>query len=72
MYETAVTTVNDYAAEIWGYKHFSHCNNVQNRAMRYYLGVHRFAPIASLQGDFGWLRPRLRRYKIMLNYWNTH
>ena len=70
MYETAVTTVNDYAAEIWGYKHFSHCNNVQNRAMRYYLGVHRFAPIASLQGDFGWLRPRLRRYKIMLNYWN--
>ena len=32
--------------------------------------VHRFAPIASLQGDFGWLRPRLKRYKIMLNYWN--
>ena len=32
--------------------------------MRYYLGVHRFAPIASLQGDFGWLQI------WMLNYWN--
>ena len=29
-----------------------------------------FINVASLQGDFGRLRPQLRRYKIMLNYWN--
>ena len=38
--------------------------------MRYYLGVHRFAPIAGMQGDFGWVRPRYRRFKCMLRFWN--
>ena len=70
LYESAVISVNDYAAEIWGYKNFPVCNNVQNRAMRYYLGVHRFAPISGMQGDFGWLTPKFRRYKCLFNYWN--
>ena len=70
MYDTAVTSVSDYAAEIWGYKDFPVCNNIQNRAMRYYLGVHRFAPIVGMQGDFGWLSPRYRRFKCILNFWN--
>ena len=30
------------------------CNPVQNRAMRYYMGVHRFAPIVGMRDDFGW------------------
>ena len=48
MYNTGVITVNNYAAEIWGYKDFSVSKNSQNRAMRYYLGVHKFAPIAGM------------------------
>ena len=43
---------------------------VQNRVMRYYLGVHKFAPISGMQGDLGWLSVRYRRYKCMVNYWN--
>ena len=38
--------------------------------MRYYLGVHKFAPIAGMVGDFGWMSPRFIRYKCILNYWN--
>ena len=70
MYNTGVITVNNYAAEIWGYKDFSVSKNSQNRAMRYYLGVHKFAPIAGMVGDFGWMSPRFTRYKCILNYWN--
>jgi hypothetical protein len=70
MYESGVMTVNNYAAEIWGFKDFQCCKKVQNRAMRYYLGVHKFAPIVGMQGDMGWLAVRRRRYKCMVNYWN--
>ena len=44
--------------------------NSQNRAMRLYLGVHKFAPIAGMVGDFGWMSPRFIQYKCILNYWN--
>ena len=70
MYDAGVMTVNNYASEIWGFKDFQCCKKVQNRAMRYYLGVHKFAPISGMQGDLGWLSVRYRRYKCMVNYWN--
>lgn len=38
--------------------------------MRYYLGVHKFAPVVGMQGDLGWLSPRYRRFKCILRYWN--
>ena len=53
MYESGV--VNDYAAEIWGFTIF-----VQNRAMCYYLGVHKFTPIVGMQGDFDGCRVNIR------------
>ena len=62
--------VANYASEIWGYKDFQCCRNIQNRAMRYYLGVHKFAPIAGMQGDLGWLSVKYVRYKYMVNFWN--
>ena len=68
MYETGVMSVCNYAAEIWGYKDFKFCKNIQNRAMRYYLGVHKFAPIAGMQGDLGWLATKFRRYICMGNF----
>ena len=70
MYHAAVTSVSDYGAEIWGNKKFSFSNNVQNRAMRYYLGVHKFAPVAGMLGDFGWMSSKYRRYLCMCRYWN--
>ena len=41
-----------------------------NRAMRYFLGVHKFAPTAAVQGDMGWISLKYRRYKKMLLFWN--
>ena len=70
MYETGVMSVCNYSAEIWGFKDFQCCKNIQNRAMRYYLGVHKYAPIAGMQGDLGWLATKFRRYICMVNFWN--
>ncbi len=50
-----------YSSGIWGLKnliglkHFKCCEDVLLRANRYYMGVHRFAPIPGIQRDMGWL-----------------
>ena len=41
-----------------------------NRAMRFFLGVHRFAPTAGVVGDMGWLSLKYRRFIAMLRFWN--
>ena len=67
LYYAGVTSVSDYNAEKWAYKKFAFCNNVQNRAMRYYLGVHKFAPISGMQGDFGWLSCKYRYLSMYMH-----
>ena len=70
LFETGVLSILNYGAEIWGYGNFPKCDNVMNRAMRYFLGVHRFAPIAALHGDMAWLSLKYTRYIAMLRFWN--
>jgi hypothetical protein len=65
-----VVPVMDYCSSIWGYKTYQQIDNVHNRSMRYYLGVHRYAPIAALSGDLGWVPSRYRRWLNMLRFWN--
>jgi len=60
----------DYAAEVWGYSDYTCSNKVTERAMRAFLGVHRFTPLAFLYGDMMWLKPRYRRWLSMLRFWN--
>ena len=38
--------------------------------MRYFLGVHKFAPNAALTSEMGWIRPQSERYICMLRLWN--
>ena len=55
---------------IWGLNPATPINNVQNRAMRYFLGVHKFAPNAAIIGDMGWNSPILERKICILRLWN--
>lgn len=41
----------NYAAGIWG---FIKSKTIQNRAIQYVLGVHKFSPSLAIQGDMGW------------------
>jgi len=53
LYENCVCPVMDYCSGIWGIRKFQIAENVHNRAMRFFLGVHRFTPIAAMTGDMG-------------------
>ena len=70
LYDSGVTPILEYGSGVWGYVKSKEIETVQNRAMRFFLGVHRFAPIAGIIGDMGWTRPFLRRYLCMVRLWN--
>ena len=70
LFETGELSILNYGAEIWGYGNFPKCDNVMNRAMRFFLGVHIFAPTAALQGDMDWISLKYTRYIAMLRFWN--
>ena len=61
LFQTGVTPIMDYCAGVWGFNDHKAFDNVQNRAMRYFLGVNKFVPTHLLYGDMGWLMPRYRR-----------
>jgi hypothetical protein len=70
LYNSCVCPVMDYSSGVWGYNHFEKAESVQHKAMRIFLGVHRFAPILALEGDFAWVTPRHRRWIIIVRVWN--
>ncbi len=53
--DMCVMPILAYSSGVWGLKHYKCCEDVLLRASRYYMGVHRFAPIPGIQGDMGWL-----------------
>ena len=69
LYHTCVTTVMDYSSAIWGYKQYDKCDTVHNRAMRAFLGVHRFASVPGITGDMVWQTPKHRRHIEILRFW---
>ncbi len=54
LFQSGVCPILDYGSEIWGYKSFNKIDAIQNKAIRIYPGVHRFAPTAAVSGDMGW------------------
>ena len=70
LYNAGVTPILDYCSGVWGYTSFDKINTIQNRAIRFYLGVHKFAPNLAINGDMGWTSCRIRRKIAMLKLWN--
>ena len=66
LYHSCVTPIMDYAAGVWGYSNYDRPNTVQNRALRSFLGVHRYASNVVIQGDVGWDFPVVRRRLQMI------
>ena len=48
------TSIINYGASIWGLRGFTCIKAVQNRALRFFLGVGRYTPYAAVNGDTGW------------------
>ncbi len=70
LFNACVVPVLDYASEVWGYKVFENSERVQTNALRYFLGVHKFAPHHALYGDSGWLPGVVNRHCNMIRFWN--
>ena len=43
---------------------------MQARAVRFFLGVNKFAPILGIEGEMGWEPAEIRRKRQMLTFWN--
>ncbi len=70
LFQIGVCPLLDYGSEIWGYKSFNKIYAIQNKVIRIYLGVHRFAPTAVVSDDMGWTHSRVRCNVCMIIFWN--
>ena len=69
LYNSLVQPVIDYGVSIWGYSSFSCIEAVQNRAVRFFLGVHCKAPNTATQGDMGWKPTVVRQWSAITRQW---
>ncbi len=69
LYDCMVQSVIDYGACIWGQRSYSAINKVQNRATKYFLGLHKRAPNAVSNGDMGWKAPATRQWSKVGHQW---
>ena len=70
LYNSCISPIMDYCSGIWGRQNNDNILKVHNRAIRCFLGVNKYAPIAGFQGDMGWIWPQVRHKIEMLRYWN--
>ena len=70
LFNSGVSPVLEYGSSIWGFKQIRKCQNIQNKAMRHYLGVNKFSPNLMLEGDMGWIPMHIQIKINMLKLWN--
>jgi hypothetical protein len=70
LYDSLVQSVINYGAALWGTQEFNCINAVQNRALRFYLGVGNFTPSAAVNGDTGWQFSLQRQYICVTRLWS--
>ena len=72
MFNSCVLPINDYCSGVWAGNSVRNCTTdiIQNRAIRFYLGVHKFASNHVINGDMGWEFSSVRRKIEMLRLWN--
>ena len=70
MYYTSVVPIMDYSCGVWGYNCHQELEKIQQRAIRYYLGVHSKAALLALEGDICWKNCKIRQNVNMIRLWN--
>lgn len=70
LYLNCVAPILDYCSGVWGTTNYYCTEMVQSRALRYFLGVHRFTPLIAIQGECGWMPCYFRQQINVLRLWN--
>ena len=63
-------SIINYTAAIWGHRKYSSTKQIQNQAMRAFLGVVGVTPICPLQDDLGWAGGCLRLFTQNVKWLN--
>ena len=53
LFKATIEPILDYGCEIWNLKGFKIIDDIQFRAMRYFMGINKFAPLVGIQGKTG-------------------
>ena len=69
-FKTYSKLFSDYCSGVWAFKQFDKIEMIQNRAIRYFMCVHRFTPILAITGDMCWVTSTHRRLVKLLRLWN--
>jgi hypothetical protein len=70
LFDTGVAPIMDYCCAIFAHKNCDKIDQIQQRAMRIYLGVNKYTPLLGITGDMGWEPGEIRRKINTLRYWN--
>ena len=70
LYNSYVDPILNYSAGVWGFDNFNGPQILQNQVLRFFLGVHKFAPLPSVRLEMDWLECRERRWIEMLRLFN--
>ena len=69
LFDSLVSSVLNYASEVWGYDDCKDIEIVHNKFCRYLLGVKKSTNIAAMYGELGRMPLRVVRKLRMLKYW---
>ena len=70
LYDSCVKPIIDYCSPVWSHTDSNKTELVQHRAIRAFMGVHRYAPLDGLYADMGWLPSNYSRKLEVFRYWN--
>jgi hypothetical protein len=69
LYDSTPWSTISYGAAIWGDRRMSCITAVQNRALRFCMGVGRYTPNTEVTGDTGWLDAEVKQWISVINHW---
>ena len=67
---TRARTYTHYAAGVWGYDNYPAPQVLQNRIIRFYLGVHRYAPLSAIWLEMDWINIQKTRWLDIMRLYN--
>ena len=70
LFDACISPILDYCSPVWSKFNCTKLDDIQNRSMRTYMGVNRYAPKLAVAGDMGWVPGTIRRKIQTLRYWN--
>ena len=70
LYESRIDPVAFYASSVWGVKNFKFQDNIQNKAIRLFLGVSRYTSNVAIKGDMGWPSTSQKVAVTIFRLWN--